>query len=227
LAAQPIIFQTVARAIAPRKPMRVSEWAARYRVLSSKGSQEPGPWRNERNPLLVEIMDCFSARSPVRDVVARLPIQFGKSELEANVLGYTMCENPMPIIVALPAEVSMNKWIDQKLNPLIDETPAVQAVLTSLSSRAASNRRSFNGSQVRELSLEHAGTPGRLTQTRAGLALADECSSFATALNPGHDPGELLDGRTAALQSKYERLTVGTPEIVGECRISELYEKSD
>ncbi len=57
LAAQPIIFQTVARAIAPRKPMRVSEWAARYRVLSSKGSQEPGPWRNERNPLLVEIMD--------------------------------------------------------------------------------------------------------------------------------------------------------------------------
>ena len=46
-------------------------------------------------------MDCFSARSPVTDVIALLPIQFGKSEVEMNVLGYTMCENPMPIIVAL------------------------------------------------------------------------------------------------------------------------------
>ncbi|WP_156911564.1 phage terminase large subunit family protein [Luteimonas sp. J29] len=227
LAAQPIIFQTVARAIAPRKPMRVSEWAARYRVLSSKGSQEPGPWRNERNPLLVEIMDCFSARSPVRDVVARLPIQFGKSELEANVLGYTMCENPMPIIVALPAEVSMNKWIDQKLNPLIEETPAVQAVMTSLSSREASNRRSFKDFQGGQLYIEHAGNPVRLKQTSAGLVLADEFSSFATALKTGDDPGELLDGRTTAFQSKYKRLKVGTPEIVGQCRISELYEKSD
>ena len=76
-AATPVIAAALARAIAPRKAMRVSEWAARNRVLSSKGSQEPGPWRNERNPLLTEIMDCASARSPMCDVLACLPSQFG------------------------------------------------------------------------------------------------------------------------------------------------------
>ncbi len=226
-AARPLIFQTVAKAIAPRKPMRVSEWAARYRVLSSKGSQEATAWRNERNPLQVEIMDCFSARSPVRDVVARLPIQFGKSEIETNILGYTMCENPMPIIVALPAEVSMNKWIDQKLNPLIDETPAIQAVMTSMASREASNRRTFKDFHGGQLYVEHAGNPVRLKSTSAGMVLADEFSSFASLLKSGDDPAEMLDGRTSAFPSKYKRLKVGTPEIAGRCRISELYEKSD
>lgn len=226
-AARPLIAQTIARAIAPRKPMRVSEWAARHRVLSSKGSQEPGPWRNERNPLLVEIMDCFSARSPVHDVVARLPIQFGKSEVECNVLGYTMCENPMPIIVALPSEVSMNKWIDQKLNPLIDETPAIQRVLTSLASREASNRRAFKDFRGGQLYFEHAGNPVRFKSTSAGLVLCDEFSSFANQLKSGDDPGALVDGRTSAFPGKYKRGKVGTPEIAGRCRISEQYEKSD
>lgn len=226
-AAAPVVSQAIARAIAPRKAMRVSEWAARNRVLSSKGSQEPGPWRNERNPLLTEIMDCASARSPVRDVVACLPIQFGKSELECNIVGYTMCENPMPIIVALPAEVSLNKWIDQKLNPLIDETPAIQSVLTSMASREASNRRNFKDFLGGQLYLEHAGNPIRLKQTSAGLVLCDEFSSFANQLKSGDDPGALIDGRVSAFQSKFKRYKVGTPEIAGRCRITELYAKSD
>ncbi|WP_298580554.1 phage terminase large subunit family protein [uncultured Luteimonas sp.] len=207
--------------------MRVSEWAEAKRVLSTKGSQNAVEWRNDTNPLQVEIMDCFSARSPVRDVVARLPIQFGKSEIETNILGYTMCENPMPIIVALPAEVSMNKWIDQKLNPLIEETPAIQAVLTSMSSREASNRRTFKDFHGGQLYVEHAGNPVRLKSTSAGMVLADEFSSFASLLKSGDDPAEMLDGRTSAFPSKYKRLKVGTPEIAGRCRITELYDKSD
>lgn len=225
-AAKPVVASAIAQAIAPRKAMRVSEWAERNRVLSSKGSAEARAWRNERNPLQIEIMDCFSARSPVRDVVARLPIQFGKSEMETNILGYTMTENPMPIMVVLPSEVSLNKWIDQKLNPLVDETPAVRRVLTSLNSREASNRRNFKDFLGGQLYMEHAGNPVRLKATSAGMILADEFSSFATQLKTGDDPGEMLDGRTSAF-SRYKRFKVGTPEIIGRCRISEMYDKSD
>ncbi len=107
------LYATAAHAVAPRKPMTVSEWADRHRVLSSKGSALAGRWVTARNPLLREPMDCFSARSPVREVVCLFPIQFGKSEFETNVLGYTMCENPGPIMVTLPGEVSMDKFINQ------------------------------------------------------------------------------------------------------------------
>ncbi|MCA0196621.1 MAG: phage terminase large subunit family protein [Proteobacteria bacterium] len=220
------ISRAFSRAIAPRKPMRVSEWSASNRRLSRKGSSIPGEWRNERNPLLVEIMDCFSARSPVHDVVAMLPIQFGKSEMEANILGYTMCENPQPIMVVLPGEVSANKWIDQKLNPLIDETPTIQRVLTSTNSRESSNRRSFKDFEGGQLYIEHAGNPVRLKGTSAGLILVDEFSSFATQLKSGDDPDEMLNGRTSAFPN-YKRFKVGTPEIAGLCRVSALYAESD
>jgi len=221
------VARAVARAIAPRKPLRVSEWAAAKRRLSRKGSAIPGAWDNARNPLQVEVMDCFSARSPVHDVVALFPIQFGKSEIETNILGYTMEENPQPIMVVLPGEVSMNKWIDQKLNPLIDETPSVQRVLTSIASRESSNRRSFKDFQGGQLYIEHAGNPVRLKSTAAGMILVDEFSSFASALKSGDDPDAMLDGRTSGFPSTYKRFKVGTPEIIGLCRLTELWQKSD
>jgi len=221
------IANAIARSIAPRKPMRVSEWAAANRILSAKGSNEPGPWRNERNPLLVEPMDCFSARSPVRDVVCRFPIQFGKSELECNVVGYTMAEVGGPIMVCLPGQVSLDKWIDQKLNPLIEETPAVRRTLASTATRDAANRRNFKEFEGGQLYLEHAGNPVRLKSTSVRLLVVDEFSSFATACRTGDDPDQLLDGRTSAFPSTYKRLKVGTPEIKGICRIDALWQRSD
>jgi phage terminase large subunit GpA-like protein len=219
------IATAVSRAVAPRKPMRVSEWAAANRILSEKASSEPGPWRNSRNPLLVEPMDCFSLRSPVRDVIACFPIQFGKSELECNVVGYTMCEVGGPIMVCLPAQVSYDKWIDQKLNPLIEETPAVRRVLSSTASRDAANRRGFKEFEGGQLYVEHAGNPVRLKSTSVRTLLLDEFSSFANSLRTGDDPEQLVDGRTSAFPATYKRLKVGTPEIKGVCRIDAAYYK--
>src|SRR5690348_1898111 len=133
--AAPRIAQAVARAIAPRKPLTVSQWADAERVLSSKGSAEPGRWRTSRNPPLREPMDCMSKRSPVREVVCIFPIQFAKTEFELNVLGYCITHDPGPVMVVLPDDISMNKWIAQKLNPMLDETPSIVAALTTTNSR--------------------------------------------------------------------------------------------
>jgi phage terminase large subunit GpA-like protein len=221
------IATAISRAVAPRKPMRVSEWAAAHRIVGAKQSSEPGRWRNERSPLLVEPMDCFSARSPVRDVVCRFPIQFGKSELESNVLGYTMCEVGGPVMVCLPGQVSLDKWIDQKLNPLLEETPAVRRTLTSIASRDAANRRTFKEFEGGQLYLEHAGNPARLKSTSVRTLIVDEFSSFASACSSGDDPDQMLDGRSSAFPATYKRLKVGTPEIRGVCRIDALYAESD
>ena len=53
----------------PEPILTVSGWAQKYRVLSQKASAEPGKWNNERTPYLVEIMDCLSATSPIKEVV--------------------------------------------------------------------------------------------------------------------------------------------------------------
>ena len=162
--AQPsaLIAAALSRALAPRKPLTVSQWADLERRLSSKGSAEPGRWRTDRNPPLREPMDCLSARATVKDVVLMFPIQFGKTEVAVNALGYSMDHNPGPIMVTLPGEVSMHKWTAQKLNPMIEECPAVRATLTSTDSRNGSNRREFKDFAGGQLYLEHAGSPSRL-----------------------------------------------------------------
>ena len=223
----PRIAAALARALAPRKPLTVSQWADVERRLSSKGSAEPGRWRTDRNPPLREPMDLLSARSPVKDVVLMFPIQFGKTEVAVNALGYTMDHNPGPIMVCLPGEVSAHKWVAQKLNPMIEETPAVRATLVSTNSRDGANRREFKDFAGGQLYIEHAGSPSRLKSTSVRTLIVDELDEFAANLVGGDDPVAMLDGRTSAFPATYKRLYISTPQIRGLSRIEALWEKSD
>jgi len=225
--AHKIINDTRAKAFQPRQHLTVSEWSDKERRLSKKGSAEPGPWRTDRNPPLREPMDCLSARSSVRDVVLMFPIQYGKTEVAINVTGYTMNHNPGPLMVCLPTEVSMNKWVNQKLNPMIEETKAVRDVLTSVKSRESANTRTFKDYLGGQLYLEHAGSPSRLKSTSVRTMIVDELDEFAANMTSGDDPVDMLLGRTSAFPSTFKRLFISTPQIKGISRTEQMYEKSD
>jgi phage terminase large subunit GpA-like protein len=225
--AAPRLRAVIARAIRPRHPLTVSEWADAERVLSRKGSAEPGRWRTSRNPMLREPMDCFSARSNVHEVWCLFDIQSGKTECALNIIGYSMDHNPGPIMICLPGEAGMNAWIAQKLGPMLDETPAVQRALTSTASRDAANQRTFKDFAGGQLYLEHAGSPQRLKSKSVRTLIVDEADGFASALTSGDDPIALLEGRNSAFPSTYKRLYIGTPEIQGISRLEAGWNKSD
>ena len=225
--AQPRICGVLARAVAPREPVTVSQWADDKRVLSSKGSEITGKWRTDRNPPLREPMDCMSKHSRVRDVVAMIPIQFGKTEIELNTLGCMIDTDPGPIMVVLPDDITMNAWIDQKLKTLIDDTPEVSAALSSTASRNSSNQKAFKDFAGGQLFVEHAKTGTRLTLKSERTLLVDELDKFAAALSSGEDPLELLNGRVSAFPATYKRCYIGSPGLRGVSRLEELYAKSD
>lgn len=225
--AQTLIAHALARTMRPRIPVSVSAWADRHRQVSTKQSSKPGQWKTSNNPPLAEPMDGMSARHPARDIVLKFPIQFGKTEVAVNALGYGMTEAPGPTMVALPGEVSMNKWVQQKLNPMIEETPVVQAVLASTASRDGANRREFKDFAGGQLFIEHAGSAARLKSTTVERLLVDELDEFAANLLTGDDPLKMLDGRTSAYPNTYKRLYISTPTIKGLSRIDELFDKSD
>jgi phage terminase large subunit GpA-like protein len=217
----------LARAMRPRPPTTVSAWAEAHMRLSSKASVAPGRFRLDRNPALQEPMDCMSTRSAVAEVVCCFPIQFGKSTIESAVIGYTMTENPGPIMVCLPGEVSMKKFIAQKLDPLVEDTPVVREAMSSTVSRDARNTREFKDFAGGQLYIEHAGNPKRLKSTSVKILLVDEFTEFAASLPAGDDPVALLEGRTSAFPTVSKRMYVSTPGIRGLCRTTEKYEASD
>ncbi|MGN6520500.1 MAG: phage terminase large subunit family protein [Dokdonella sp.] len=226
-AAYPAISGVLARALRPRDPITVSDWAERERVLTTKGSSKPGRWRNPNNPLLREPMDCMSKSSDVREVTLILPIQYGKTEFELNVLGYTMDIDPGPTMVVLPDDIAMNAWIDQKLASLIEGTPAVQRSLTSSNSRNAANQKAFKDFAGGQLFVDHAKTATRLTLKSIRVMLVDELDKFASALGGGEDPVELIKGRNTAFPFTYKRCWIGTTGIKGVSRLDGLYDESD
>ena len=221
------IYGAIARALAPRPALTVSEWADQERRLSSKGSAMAGQWVTAANPPLREPMDCMSVQSNVREVVMMFPVQFGKTEAAINTLGYVMAHDPGPVMVCLPGEVSMNKWVAQKLNPMVEESPAVKKALTSSASRDSANTRTFKDFAGGQLYLEHAGSPSRLKSTTVRTLLVDEVDEFANNLNGGDDPLEMLKARTSAFPATSKHLYISTPQIKGLSRIEQLWLKSD
>jgi phage terminase large subunit GpA-like protein len=220
-------LRALARALAPRKPLTVSQWADANRRLSTKGSAQAGQWRTSANPVLREPMDALSTRSSVREVVLMWPVQLGKTEVAINFLGYTMDHNPGPIMVCLPGEVSMNKWVAQKLNPAVDETPAMKRSLTSVASRDASNTRTFKDFEGGQLYIEHAGSPSRLKSTSVRDLIVDEVDEFAANFSGGDDPVDMLNNRTSAFPATFKRLYISSPQVKGISRIEYLWERSD
>ena len=222
--ARPEIFRRLARSMAPRKAITVSQWADANRVISTKQGAEAGPWRTDRNPLLREPMDMLGHRG---DVVLMFPIQLGKTEVLLNDIGYTMDRDPCPVMICLPGEVSLNKWVAQKLQPMIDETPAVRASLSSVASREAANTRTFKDYAGGQLFVEHAGSPARLKSTTVRKLRVDELDEFVVNLSGGDDPVEMLNGRTSAYPGNNSRAYVSTPQLKSSSRIFYLWEKSD
>jgi phage terminase large subunit GpA-like protein len=222
-----VVAEALARAMAPRKPLTVSQWADLHYKVSTKQGAVSGQWKTSNNPPLQDPMDCMSALSPVHDVALKFPIQFGKSAIGTIVLGYRMEHKPGPMMYVLPGEVSMNKWTEQKLNPMLDETEAVKALLSSTKSRDGANRKEFKDFAGGQLYIEHAGNAPRLKSTTAEVVIVDELDEMALALRSGDDPDKMIDGRTSAYPGTYKRLRISTPTIEGLSRIQAAFDKGD
>ena len=104
--------------------MKVSEWAQQYRLLDSKTSAEPGPWNNERTPYLVEIMDEF-LNYETEEIIFCKCTQVGGTEVELNMLGYIIQQNPAPVEIVYPTETLANSVSEKRIKPMIENAPSL------------------------------------------------------------------------------------------------------
>jgi phage terminase large subunit GpA-like protein len=119
--------------------LQVHEWAEKFRILSSKGSAEPGHWRNERTPYLKEIMSCLSASSPEEYVVFVSGTQLGKTECILNWAGEVIHLMPGPMAIVQSTLGSGEIFSKQRLQPMIDCTPVLYDKVAKSREREAGN----------------------------------------------------------------------------------------
>lgn len=212
-------------AAAPRRSLSVSEWADQHRILSGKQSGEPGRWRTARNPLLQELMDCFSATSRVQDVVWMKPSQFGATEAMVNILCYTMEHAPCPAMVLMPTVEARDAWVAQKLRPVFTETHVIRDLMGGNRSRDTANRQDMIDFPGGILFLSGGNSPNSYAQRSVRLLMMDDLSRFPPEIGEEGDPVELAKGRTKAF-ARPRRLLCSTPTVEDD-HIHILWKASD
>src|SRR4051794_4394213 len=88
--------EVVEQSLSPPKTLTLSEWADAYRFLSPEAAAEPGAWRTDRAPYLREMMDVCTQLG-IERVVFMMASQTGKTEIELNLVGYHIHQDPAPI----------------------------------------------------------------------------------------------------------------------------------
>ena len=220
-----LAYRAARRAVRPKDPLTVSEWADANRVLSGESSAEAGNWKTSRAPYQREIMDALSEDSTCRKVVFMASSQVGKTEIGSNWLGYIVGHAKGPVGVVMPTEKSLNDWQSQKFDPMARDTPAVAGAMASRSNRAGDNsaqRKRFTGGI---LYFKTAGSTSELKSTSLRYAIADEIDEYDWATLQG-DPLGLLEIRLTTFHDR-KILVVSTPTMKDASRIEEQFEAGD
>ena len=115
----------------PPEDLTVSQWAAKYRVLSRESSAGAGPWRNGRTPYMVEPMDAITDPA-VRHITVVASSQVGKSELELNAIGYIIDQDPGSILYIQPTIDDAKKFSRLRIAPMLRDSPRLRAKVSDV-----------------------------------------------------------------------------------------------
>ena len=117
--------QAALRSLMPPDDLSVSEWAEKYRILDSKTSALPGPWRNDKTPYLIGIMDEFLNYETEEMAICK-GTQFGMTEAIQNMIGYIIQQDPSPTLVVYPSETLAESVSQNRLYPMITASPSLK-----------------------------------------------------------------------------------------------------
>lgn len=207
----------------PPDDLTVTEWAEQRRRLSSEGSAEPGPWRNERTPYLVEIMDAFTDPK-IQHIVMVAASQVGKSEAMNNCIGYIIDEDPGSILLIQPTTIDGKEYSKLRIAPMIRDCPTLKRKVADPKARDSGNtilQKSYPGGILTICGSQEAHA---LASKPIRYVFGDERDRWAVSAGNEGDPWRLAMARQTTF---YNRMAfeVSTPTIKNASAIAKSYAK--
>lgn len=214
----------ISKALAGMKPPEnytVTEWAEKKRRLSSESSAETGPYRVSRTPYLREIMDAFTD-SKVRREILVSSSQIGKSELENNIIGYIIDQDPSSILFVHPTTVDAKEYSKLRIAPMIRDCPALRRKVASPKSRDSGNtilQKTYPGGILTMCGSTEAHA---LASKPIRYVIGDERDRWAVSAGKEGDPWKLAMARQITFYNA-KAVEVSTPTIKGASAIADSF----
>ena len=227
LDADPGLLAAWRRGLAPDPSLTVSEWADQHRVLTSTGASEAGPYRTSRTPYLREIMDCLSVSNPIEKVVFPKSAQVGATEAGINWLAYCIHHVPGPFLMVEASLDTLDKVLNQKIDPMIETTPAIRALISPARSRDSGNTKRYKRFPGGVLAMVGANSAASLRSMPARYLMLDEVDGYPGDLQSEGDPVALALARTTTFASRRKIFMASTPTVAGRSRIEREWAETD
>ena len=211
----------------PDPDLTVSEWADAHRKLSSRASAEPGQYRTARTPYLREIMDALSPRHPAQRITFMKAAQVGATEAGNNWIGFVIHHAPGPMLAVLPTLEMAKRTSRGRIDPLIEDSPALKEKVQPARSRDAGNSMLSKEFPGGILVLTGANSATGLRSMPARYVFLDEVDAYPASADEEGDPVTLAEARTTTFAHRRKVFMVSTPTIRGLSRIEREFEASD
>ena len=221
------ILRSWRRGMRPDPDLTVSEWADQHRWLSSRASAEPGRYRTARTPYLREIMDALSPKHPAQRITFMKAAQVGATEAGNNWIGFVIHHAPGPMLAVLPTLEMAKRSSRGRIDPLIEDSPALRERVNPARSRDAGNSMLSKEFPGGILVLTGANSATGLRSMPARYIFLDEVDAYPASADEEGDPVSLAEARTTTFAHRRKVFMVSTPTIKGLSRIEREYEASD
>lgn len=210
----------------PEPRLSVSQWADRFRVLSTVSTAEPGIWRTTRTPYLKEIMDKLSVSDPVQEVIVMKGAQVGLTEAGNNWIGYTIDVSPCPFLAVQPTKDMAERNSKIRIQPMIEAAPTLTAKIKPARSRDSGNtilKKEFPGGI---LVMTGANSASGLRSMPARNVFLDEVDAYPLDLDGEGSPIDLAKARTRTFPKK-KIFIISTPTVEGQSIIEAQFLETD
>lgn len=160
----------------------------------------------------------------VHKIVMVAASQVGKSELELNVIGYIIDQDPGTILYIHPSLDEARKFSRTRLAPMIRDCKPLKSKVTDVKAKDSGNtilQKTFPGGT---LTLIGTNTPRALASAPARYVIGDEHDRWAKSAGSEGDPWELAERRQTTFYNA-KAIDISTPTEKGASSIEVSFYK--
>jgi len=226
--ASSVIFSSMAEAARPPENINPAEWAQKYRYVSAdSGSPWPGKWDNANSPYAIKPLEALGPDHPAKGVVLPWSAQVAKTEVGVCWFGYVADIEGLPMLITQAGLVEVDKFNRYKLQPTIDVTPRLKAVIEDESDKSGKGSttkiKAYRGGGCILASALSSSALQAITRARYW---GDEVGEYPAEAGSRGDPVKQALKRLEAYGAISKYLLTSTCQYKHSCRITQEFNRS-
>jgi phage terminase large subunit GpA-like protein len=213
-----------------KPPIRIgtTDWSKTYRRLSAKSSAKEGRYNPDLTPWVFGMHAALDDPT-IQKIVAEKSAQIAWTDgVIMNYVGKRIHTDPCPMVVLFPKLKTAQSFQKEKLDPAIEATPALSAIIPISKKRDTNNLWNRKEFPRGFLKLVTSNAPDEVKSTSAPVVIVEEPDDTNENVKEQGDSITLLEERTKSYSDRRRKVILGgTPTVEGFSRIHQAYQASD